>query len=102
MQKLIKTIITAVIFTLISGCAYLHPYVPDVQQGNLIKPAKVQQLKVGMAEAQVDAIMGTPLLANTFSNNHWNYVYTIHNWGQKTHHQRLIVTFKDGRVTKIE
>lgn len=102
MQTTIKIITATIFFTLISGCAYLHSYVPSVQQGNIITQKKVNQLKVGMRENQVRVIMGTPVLVNTFSENHWNYVYTIHKFGDKTHHKRLIVTFKNRRVTQVK
>ena len=102
MRKLAKLIPGLIILSLLSSCEYLHPYTPTLQQGNVIKPSRVKQLKVGMSAAEVNSIMGTPILVNTFSDNTWNYVYTIHRWGQKVHEKRVIVSFSNGRVTHIE
>ena len=48
-----------------------------VQQGNVITQEMVDQLKPGMTRSQVAFIMGEPILRNTFSEDRWDYVYTV-------------------------
>lgn len=49
----------------------------DVQQGNVITQDMVDQLKPGMTKSQVRFIMGTPLIADTFNQNRWDYYYSL-------------------------
>jgi len=43
----------------------------------LITQDMVDQLKPGMTKSQVRFIMGTPLIADTFSQNRWDYFYSL-------------------------
>ena len=49
----------------------------DVQQGNVITQDMVDKLKPGMTKSQVRFIMGTPLIADTFNQNRWDYYYSL-------------------------
>ncbi|MDB4002739.1 outer membrane protein assembly factor BamE, partial [Oceanospirillaceae bacterium] len=35
----------------------------------------IELLRPGLTEDQVQYVMGTPLLIDTFNPNHWDYVY---------------------------
>ena len=48
----------------------------DIQQGNVITQEMIDQLKPGMTKSQVRFVMGTPLVADTFSQNRWDYYYS--------------------------
>lgn len=87
---------------LFSGCVLFHGYRAPVQQGNVIKTAQLNQLHNGMSKNQVIAIMGTPILTNTFSDNRFNYVYTYQIERQRLHEKRVIVSFDHGRVNHVE
>ncbi len=49
----------------------------DIQQGNVITQDMVDKLKPGMTKSQVRFIMGTPLIADTFSQDRWDYFYSL-------------------------
>ncbi|MBC6427924.1 MAG: outer membrane protein assembly factor BamE [Cellvibrionales bacterium] len=48
-----------------------------IQQGNLIDQDMVAQLKIGMTQAQVRFVLGTPLAADTFNPRRWDYPYSL-------------------------
>lgn len=59
----------------LSGCI-IRPYVPDVQQGNVIDQKKFAKLKVGMSKNEVKELLGDPILTNIFDRNCFVYAYT--------------------------
>jgi outer membrane protein assembly factor BamE len=84
----------------LAGCTL--DYHPDIQQGNMITAKQVGQLHKGMAKSEVSAIMGSPILANTFDTQHLNYVYTYQKPGKPMKQRRVIVTLQHGKVSHIE
>ena len=66
---------------LLSGCSYVPripgvtPFRIEIQQGNYISQEAVSQLKLGMTKEQVRFVLGTPLVADIFHENRWDYVY---------------------------
>ena len=87
---------------ILAGCSYLHPYRPNIQQGNVISANRVSQLQLGMSQTQVISIMGTPVLQNTFANNRLVYVYQLlPNHG--TNVEKIVtLTFSNGRLVNIQ
>lgn len=59
------------------ACTYLTPYKVEVQQGTVITAENVSKLKPGMTRSQVSFVMGTPLLADAFHADRWDYVYFL-------------------------
>jgi outer membrane protein assembly factor BamE len=47
----------------------------DVQQGNVLPPDRLEQLKTGMSRSQVRFVLGTPLVTDPFHPDRWDYVY---------------------------
>jgi outer membrane protein assembly factor BamE len=74
----------------------------DIEQGNIITPQIASQLHPGMSEAQVQSIMGAPLLINTFTVNQMNYVYTFKPGYGTLQEKRITLIFKAGRLARIE
>ena len=52
-------------------------YKVDVQQGNVLTKETMENLKVGMSNRQVAALLGTPLVQDPFRNNRWDFVYSM-------------------------
>ncbi len=67
----------------------------DIQQGNIITQDMVDQLKPGMTKSQVRFVMGTPLIADTFSQNRWDYFYSLKPAKSDEVRERLAIFFKD-------
>lgn len=76
-------------------------YVIDIQQGNIIHPEKVQQLRVGMSKEQVRYMMGSPVLESAFNDDQWDYVYTLRDTRRRMQYQHVGVTFKNDKLVKI-
>jgi len=84
------------IFLALCGCSTLEfPWVYrlDIDQGNVIKQEMVDQLKPGLSKSQVQFVMGTALIEDTFSSNRWDYVYTMQYGDGEYKRQRLTLTF---------
>ncbi len=80
-----------------------RPYVPDVVQGNFISSEQYAKLKLGMSREQVRQIMGTPLLADYFHANRWDYIFEFKRAGQKIAKERHVTIFFDGdKVSKFD
>jgi outer membrane protein assembly factor BamE len=85
---------------LLTACHWV--YQPSIQQGNVITPAMLQPVKLGMTQAQVRYLLGTPLLINTFDANRWDYVYTMQTHSSKPiHEQKVTLWFKQGVLVKM-
>jgi len=86
----------------LSACSYVHPYRPTIQQGNIIKPEEVAQLKIGMTREQAVAIMDDPVLQNIFNDNQCAYIYTSKPNNGPLVYKRVILTFNNNRLVSID
>jgi len=81
----------------------LTPYRMEIQQGNFIDQEMVSKLKPGMTREQVRFVLGTPLVADIFHADRWDYVFTRRPQGRdEVESRRVSVFFKDGRLARIE
>ena len=69
-----RFIITATLLTFLSACT-MQVYKLRVQQGNIVTPEMLEQLKPGMNKSQVAFVMGNPVLKDSFSTRQWDYLY---------------------------
>lgn len=99
MKKLCKITIILSLLTALSACSWLSRKVP-VEQGNILNQAMVNQLKPGMSVAQVEQIMGAPVLSSTFDPNRLDYVYT-YTKGKEYKYQRVSLVFKDDKLLSV-
>ncbi len=74
---------------LLSGCAYQM----QIQQGVDLSSEQISGLKVGMTEAQVTFLLGTPNLIDTYHPDSWYYIYTNKENRQPLQSNRLVVNF---------
>jgi len=99
---LLRTTLKLGLLALISfsgACVYRVP----IQQGNLLETRDIEQLKMGMTQAQVRYVLGTPMVADSFSKDRWDYVYYLKKGSMRTPEERhLIVYFENGAVSKID
>lgn len=73
-------------------------YKVDIEQGNIIEQEKVDQLVPGLTTSQVRFLLGSPLVADTFNQNRWDYIYNISKAGEEKTQERLTLYFKDDRL----
>lgn len=76
---------------------YLRPYKADVHQGNLVTSDMVLQLEKGMSDAQVQFLLGVPLVRDQFHPNRWDYVYFLQRGSGERQLRRLTVFFDEER-----
>ena len=81
--------------------SYLTPYRIDVRQGNFVSQEMVAQLKAGQTKDQVRFILGTPLLADMFHADRWDYVYRFQPGRGEAQQRRVTVFFSDGKLSRI-
>lgn len=76
-------------------------HVVDVQQGTIITPEMVDQLKPGMTRSQVRMVMGTPTINDPFNQDRWDYVYTYATRDGTEERRHIAVHFDGERVVNI-
>ena len=93
--------------TVLSGCSsvprIVNEYKIDVQQGNVLTQEMVAQLKPGQTREQVRFILGTPLLADIFHQQRWDYVYSYRNGqtGQVESRKFAVFFDADNRLERV-
>lgn len=102
MTSAIVAILLCSVGITINGCSVLKPYQIDVQQGNSLDNHTVRAVKLGMTKAEVENLLGTPVLNNAFTDNCLTYTYTNQINGGNIEHKQLTLRLVDGKVAKIE
>jgi outer membrane protein assembly factor BamE len=75
----------------------------DIQQGNLLNDTDVVQVEAGMTRSQVQFLLGTPMIADSFHRDRWDYAYYLRRGRSPEAEQRwLVVYFDNDRVASIE
>ncbi len=69
-----KTALIALLSLATAGCGIL--YKQPIYQGNLLEKAQVEQLQAGMSKQQVEALIGSPSIADPFHHDRWDYTGT--------------------------
>ncbi|MET0518658.1 MAG: outer membrane protein assembly factor BamE [Burkholderiaceae bacterium] len=77
----------------------VRPYRIEVVQGNVLTKEQVAKVKPGMSRTQVRDLLGSPLLADVFHGDRWDYVFTIRRQGAP-YQQRKLVAWFDGEQLK--
>jgi outer membrane protein assembly factor BamE len=80
----------------------LTPYRVEVVQGNVITKEQVAQARPGLSRAQVRDVLGSPLLADPFHADRWDYVFTIRRQGAEPQLRRVVVFFKNDALASVE
>jgi outer membrane protein assembly factor BamE len=80
----------------------ITPYRVEVVQGNVVTSEQVALAKPGLTRAQVRDVLGSPLLADPFHADRWDYVFTIRRQGAAPQLRRVVVRFKDDVLASIE
>ncbi|MBV8657770.1 MAG: outer membrane protein assembly factor BamE [Burkholderiales bacterium] len=96
-----RKLLTALLPVVLTGCSYLTPYKLDVPQGNAITADQTAKLKLGMSRSQVKFVLGTPLLADSFHQNRWDYIYYDSKGGKLEQNKRYSVVFDGDRLISM-
>jgi outer membrane protein assembly factor BamE len=94
--RVLSIVLTALALT---ACVYRI----DIQQGNLLDDEDIVQIEVGMTRSQVQFLLGTPMVADSFHRNRWDYAYYFRRGRSPDLIQRwVVVHFENDRVTRID
>ena len=99
--------------SLLAGCAssgFSLPKIPgieahrmEIQQGNYVTQEMIAKLQPGMTRDQVRFVLGTPLVADAFHEDRWDYMFRRQRANSKEIEQRrIVIFFDDGRLSRIE
>jgi len=82
-----------------SGCVYRI----NIQQGNFLDQAAVEQVKAGMTRSQVRYLLGTPMVADSFNKERWDYIYYLKKGRSRHVDSRRVTVFFDGdKVARLD
>lgn len=80
----------------------LTPYRIDIVQGNVVTKEQAALVKPGMSRTQVRDILGSPLLADAFHGDRWDYVFTIRRQGAEPQLRRIVVLFEGETLKSMD
>lgn len=89
-----KRIFCFLLMSSLSACTFITK--PTIEQGNIIKPAMVKQLRTGMSQTEVQGIMGNPVLINVFTPNRVEYIYTYQSGNKPSIVRQVSCLFENG------
>ena len=96
--------LTLSIFCLLSltACSSLpEPYKIDIPQGNIIDQAMIDRIKPGMSKSQVQYLLGTPMLADVFHRDRWDYVFSNQSGSHERTEKQLTIFFQNDQVVQV-
>lgn len=100
--------------TLLSGCAWLStkasdgltsvitPYRVEVVQGNVVTREQIAAIKPGTPRARVRDVLGSPLLADPFHAQRWDYVFVIRRQGTEPQQRSVVILFENDLVKSVQ
>lgn len=94
----LRKILPVILFSLsITACSTLV-YRIDVPQGNYLEATQVAQVKEGMNKAQVQYLLGTPVLEDPFTPYRWYYVYLQQHAYDEPQQHTFVVNFNQAGI----
>jgi len=102
-----KNILISLVLSLgLAGCSGLRDFslvhTPDIQQGNIVTPEMVAELKPGMSKRQVRFVLGTPLLVDVFHQERWDYPFTMKKRNEPIDIKHFSVYFTGDQLASFE
>ena len=105
-------IVAALISVALGGCSavssdgsllgFITPYRIDIVQGNVVTKEQLALVRPGMSRVQVRDMLGSPLLADPFHADRWDYIFTIQRPGTQPQRRSVIARFEGDRLLNIE
>ena len=86
---------------LLSGCM-LTAHKIEMQQGNYVDQEMIGKLRPEMTRSQVRFVLGTPLVADVFHPDRWDYIYLFGEAGDVSRQRRITVVFDGDTLKRIE
>ena len=102
--KILQLLIPVFTALMLNACTNWLPEAHhiEIQQGNVIKQAERDALKMGMTKKEVNDLLGKAILRDPYHPNRWDYIYTIRSESQQDRFSRLTVHFENDRLVTID
>ena len=102
-MKIFKQFLGTLIMLLLAmGCSLPRVYEVVISQGSLIDEEMMEKLEVGMTESQVKYVLGSPLIADTFTPNRWDYYTSVTQGNKKFTEKKITLYFEDKKLVSWE
>jgi outer membrane protein assembly factor BamE len=83
----------------LNACVYRM----NIQQGNLLEEDTIDQVELGMSRSAVEFLLGTPMVADSFHQDRWDYPYYLRLGRSREIDRRWFIVYFDGdQVSRIE
>ena len=81
------------------GDTHCEPY----RGRNVLEPEAVEQVEIGMTRSQVQFLLGTPMVADAFHEERWDYAYYLRRGRSRDIDRRwIVVYFEEDRVVRLD
>jgi outer membrane protein assembly factor BamE len=80
----------------------VSPHRIDIQQGNVVTQEQLARVKPGMNRLQVRDALGSPLLADVFHTDRWDYIFTLRQQGRELQRRNVVLIFNGDVLKSIE
>jgi outer membrane protein assembly factor BamE len=98
-RKLARGMALAMCALSLSACVYRM----NIQQGNLLEEDTIDQVEIGMSRSAVEFLLGTPMVADSFHEDRWDYPYYLKLGRSRDILRRWIIVYFEGdQVSRIE
>ena len=75
----------------------------DIQQGNLLEESVIEQVEIGMTRSQVQFLLGSPMVEDSFHRDRWDYTYYFQQGRSRNIERRwFVVHFENDRVASLD
>ncbi len=86
-----------------SFLGFITPYRIDIVQGNAVTKEQASAVRPGMSREQVQSILGTPMLADPFHADRWDYIFSIRRPGTAVQRRVVVAEFnKAGTLERLQ
>ena len=85
-----------------SFLGFITPYRIDIVQGNAITKEQAALIKPGLTRLQVRDVLGTPLVADPFHAERWDYIFTLRRPGTDVQRRSVVVVFEGDVVKTVQ
>ena len=102
MTKKLLGYLFIVTLLLTTGCGMPKLFQVVISQGNLVDHEMLGKLEAGMTESQVQYILGTPLIHDTFAPERWDYYTSVSQGNNIFTEIKITLYFDDGILVRWE
>ena len=103
MKRCSKLLLIALLLAPLAACknfAFPGVHKIDIEQGNVVTQKMIDQLLPGMTKRQVQFILGTPLIIDTFNANRWDYYHSLDDRKNPKQVKRFSVFFDGDKLVR--